>query len=151
RRREAEDDHRTCEGRDRQPRDRVAREDSTPGEDDGREERRRDERSLTIGREPPPERTPSATRRRIRGRRAQAGWVGRRTLMACMESCAATLPATSTRAGAAGASGAAATMGVPSPPPARTRVSIAPSPRNGPFRSSAIRLPPPLPKISVRS
>ena len=48
-------------------------------------------------------------------------------------------------------SGAAATIGWPSSPPSRTRVSIGTSPRNGMPRSAAIAAPPPWPKISVRS
>jgi hypothetical protein len=42
--------------------------------------------------------------------------------MAWMESCAATFPATSLKARAAGESGASATMGWPVSPPERTRV-----------------------------
>src|SRR3989442_1141876 len=53
------------------------------------------------------------------------------TRMAWMEIWAATLPATSMNARAAGESGASATVGRPSPPPERTRGSIGTSPRDG--------------------
>src|SRR5207249_10366017 len=54
----------------------------------------------------------------------QAGWMTFSTRMAWIETCAATRPARSVKAWAAGASGAATTIGAPSSPPVRTRVSI---------------------------